>query len=659
MPNGDTQMQYPFPYKNAGNDISASPNATFTNFDTVNLNVSNNASIGGILSCVNINSTGIISAQTATFGQTTNNPVITSISNFSLGIAATAQLDVINSASSGSFGIGGVNNTQFANTVFIKSTTGLKLEAATVVISIATSPQIDFSTATGTRFLTFANFPNLTINTILGLDGSKNVVSNNTTGSGSVVLSASPTFQGTAQFNALSSLLAIPTSSGGTGLTTVGSNGQVLGVAGGILTYLTLTGIASITGSTNINVTAGPNPVVSLTGVVPIGNGGTGLGVIGSNGQILQVTGGALAYVNPPFVSSVSQTVPAFLSITGSPVIGSGTLAIGLSGSALPTTSGGTGLTTIGTANQFLTVNGAGSALTYITTTPITSIGLIVPAFLNTTGSPLTADGSITIGFSGSALPVLNGGTGVTTSTGTSSVVLSTSPSLVTPDIGVATGAGLTLNVPGTGNSFALDYFQALLLSNRSVHLRMGLDALIHGFMAWTNSVLPAWRWGFNSGVSAMELNADGILTLPLSSGGYRGNIVGLNPPQTIGQALGINVPIVNGSFTDRSTTVNIGLVTTNLTTLGGVAAGIYSYNFDGQWQSNNASSVVTFIFNLSGVTIKTRVTDTPFAGQNNLISFGGNFQVTTAGNSLNVTAIATVGTFSNCSWSLSVNRTG
>ena len=44
-------------------------------------------------------------------------------------------------------------------------------------------------------------------------------------------------------------------------------------------------------------------------------------------------------------VSSVAATVPSFLSIAGSPITTSGTLAISLSGTALPTTSGGTGLT--------------------------------------------------------------------------------------------------------------------------------------------------------------------------------------------------------------------------------------------------------------------------------------------------------------------------
>jgi len=44
----------------------------------------------------------------------------------------------------------------------------------------------------------------------------------------------------------------------------------------------------------------------------------------------------------------------------------------------------------------------------------------------------------------GSALPVASGGTGVTTSTGTGSVVLSTSPTLVTPILGTPTSATLT-----------------------------------------------------------------------------------------------------------------------------------------------------------------------------------------------------------------------
>jgi hypothetical protein len=49
-------------------------------------------------------------------------------------------------------------------------------------------------------------------------------------------------------------------------------------------------------------------------------------------------------------VTSVAASVPSFLSVSGSPITSTGTLAITLSGTALPTTSGGTGLTSF-TAN--------------------------------------------------------------------------------------------------------------------------------------------------------------------------------------------------------------------------------------------------------------------------------------------------------------------
>jgi len=50
-------------------------------------------------------------------------------------------------------------------------------------------------------------------------------------------------------------------------------------------------------------------------------------------------------------VTSVAATVPAFLSVTGSPITTTGTLAITLSGTALPIANGGTGATTLAGAS--------------------------------------------------------------------------------------------------------------------------------------------------------------------------------------------------------------------------------------------------------------------------------------------------------------------
>ena len=114
----------------------------------------------------------------------------------------------------------------------------------------------------------------------------------------------------------------------------------------------------------------------------------------------------------------------------------------------------------IGTAGQILTAGSSGVSWTNPPGTgTVTSVSATVPSFLSITGSPITTSGTLAISLSGTALPILNGGTGSTTAIGTGSVVLANSPSLITPNIGVATGTSLsvtgniTINGAGTGGS--------------------------------------------------------------------------------------------------------------------------------------------------------------------------------------------------------------
>jgi hypothetical protein len=62
-----------------------------------------------------------------------------------------------------------------------------------------------------------------------------------------------------------------------------------------------------------------------------------------ANGNI--TTAGAACGSGSGGVTSVDMTVPSFLSVSGNPVTSSGTLAVTLSGTALPFANGGTGLT--------------------------------------------------------------------------------------------------------------------------------------------------------------------------------------------------------------------------------------------------------------------------------------------------------------------------
>lgn len=73
-------------------------------------------------------------------------------------------------------------------------------------------------------------------------------------------------------------------------------------------------------------------------------------------------------------------------------------------------------------------------------------------SLVNSTGLPIVA------GTTGT-LTVARGGTGVTTSTGTGSVVLSTSPALVTPTLGAATATSINkvaLTAPATGATITI-----------------------------------------------------------------------------------------------------------------------------------------------------------------------------------------------------------
>ena len=211
------------------------------------------------------------------------------------------------------------------------------------------------------------------------------------TGTGNVVLSNAPVLVTPALGTPASVLLSnatglplttgvtgtLPVANGGTGTTTsTGSGDNVLSNSPLFITPALGTPASGVlTNTTGLPLTTG------VTGILPVANGGTSTAtpslVAGANvsitgswpNQTINSSGGGGG--GSGTVTSVAASVPAFLSVAGSPITTSGTLAITYSGTALPIANGGTNATSESAARANLSAakSGANTDITSVTLT--------------------------------------------------------------------------------------------------------------------------------------------------------------------------------------------------------------------------------------------------------------------------------------------------
>jgi hypothetical protein len=129
--------------------------------------------------------------------------------------------------------------------------------------------------------------------------------------------------------------------------------------------------------------------------------------------------------------SSISDTYLSTISTSGK-VSNSATTATSANTASAIVARDSSGNFTAGTITATLTGNSD-------TSTTLATSRTIQTNLASTSSASFNGSANVTPGVTGT-LPVTNGGTGTTTSTGSGSVVLSTSPTLVTPVLGVATG---------------------------------------------------------------------------------------------------------------------------------------------------------------------------------------------------------------------------
>lgn len=118
---------------------------------------------------------------------------------------------------------------------------------------------------------------------------------------------------------------------------------------------------------------------------------------VGSTGDVLTVSGGLPTWAAPATsgtVTSVAMTVPSLLSVSGSPITSSGTLALTYSGTALPVVNGGTGVTSsTGTGSVVLGTSPTITNATLSIDDPASAFSLAI-----TNDSTLSANRSLLIG---------------------------------------------------------------------------------------------------------------------------------------------------------------------------------------------------------------------------------------------------------------------
>ena len=318
-------------------------------------------------------------------------------------------------------------------------------------------------------------------------------------------------------------------------------------------------------------------------------------------------------------VTSVAQTVPTGLSIAGSPITSTGTLAITLtSGYMIP---GG------GSSGQILTSQGASAPVwTAASVGTVTSVAASMPTGLSVSGSPITTSGTLAItmasgymipggGTSGQVLrsqgasaPAFSSATYPATATGTGTLLRADGTNFVATTAtypATATGTGTILRADGTNWEATTATYPATVTAYR---LLWASSTNVISDLATANSGVLV-----TSGAGVPSIATD-IPTAVTIGGGY------------VYRAGGTDLDVVDGGTGRSTSTLAYGLIAAG-TTATGVLQTLASLGSSGQVLTSGGAGVLPTWTTIGGTGTVTSVAQTVPTG----LSIAGS-PITTSG---------------------------
>ena len=129
----------------------------------------------------------------------------------------------------------------------------------------------------------------------------------------------------------------------------------------------------------------------------------------------------------------------------------------------------------------------------------VTSVGLVAPAIFTVTNSPVTSSGNLTLAYSGTALPVANGGTGVSNNPASTITISGAFGTTLT----VSGTTTITLPTSGTLSTLA----GTETLTNKRITPRISSASNITSPLAWNSDNFDQYASTAQS--EALTINAD------------------------------------------------------------------------------------------------------------------------------------------------------